>query len=374
MNSFRRIALAGLLTVGMALLGSNSEAQERSAEGASFNGKVSSVDKSAQTVVVDGKTYQLIATSQVKKDSQPASINDLAAGDQVSGRYKISDANKMEVLAMDITKGTTATTAATTAQVDTGAAGASFSGTVSAIDPTTKTIMVGSQSYQGIATSMIKRDGQLAGFNDLAVGDQVSGRYKRSDANKLEILTMDVTKGTATTAATTASAVTTPGGATFSGRVSKVDPATKTVTIGSQSYQGLATTVYNRNGQPASFDDIRVGAQLDGRYKISDAGRMEMLTANIGGGTPAAVGGTQDTTTSAAGASFQGDISRVNAGAQTIRIGNQTYRILPTTVITRAGGRRGTLANLEENQKVTGTYRTAADGSRELLTLQIERR
>lgn len=371
MNSFHKMALAGLLSVGMAIFCSDSKAQqERSAEGASFNGKVSSVDKSAQTVVVDGQTYQLLGTSRVTKDKQPASINDLAAGDQVAGQYKRSDANKMEVLVMDITKGTAPATAATSTDADKGAGGASFSGKVSSVDPAGKTLTVGSQTFQGLATSVIRKDNQPASFSDLAVGDQVSGRYKRSDANKMEILTMDITKGTATT---TANAASSEAGASFSGRVSKVDPATKMVTVGSQTFQGIATTVFRKDNQPATFDDIKVGNEVQGRYKMSDRGQPEILAVNIGGGAVTGVGGTQDTVTSQTGASFQGEISRVNAGNQTVRIGRETYRILPTTVITRAGGRRGTIANLNVEDRVSGTYRTAADGSRELLTLQISR-
>src|SRR5688572_22840515 len=100
MKLIRRIAFSGLLAISMTTL---SFAQEdRGAEGASFQGRVSSVDKTAQTVVVDGKTYQLIQTSQIMRNQQAANLNDLAAGDRVAGKYKRSTEDKLEVLKLDI--------------------------------------------------------------------------------------------------------------------------------------------------------------------------------------------------------------------------------------------------------------------------------
>src|SRR5262245_23834736 len=125
MKLIRRIALSGLLAISMTAL-SFAQTDERSAEGASFQGKVSSVDQSAQTVVVDGKTYQLLGTSQITRNQQPVSVNEVAAGDTVAGKFKRSTEDKLEVLKLDVVaKSSPEVTGAT--QGETGNRGTTFS-------------------------------------------------------------------------------------------------------------------------------------------------------------------------------------------------------------------------------------------------------
>ena len=284
MKLIRRIALSGLLAISMTTL-SFSQTDQRSAEGASFEGKVSSVDKSAQTVVIDGKTYQLLGTSQVTRNQQPASVNELGAGDKVAGKFKRSTEDKLEVLKLDIV-------AKSSAEVTTGST--------------------------------------------------------------------EVDKG--------------EHGATFNGRVSKVDSVSQTVTIGNRTFQVLPTTTIMRNGAQANFNDLKSGTLLSGRYKKSDQNKLEVLTMEIGGrGASPAVGAAQDRVTTESGASFSGKIGKVDRSSQTIRVDKQTYQIRPTTMISKVDGSPMTLGNLKEDQRVSGTYKRADNGTLELISLQVGR-
>jgi len=282
MKLIRKIALNGLLALSMTAL-AFSQTGERSAEGSSFQGKVSSVDKTAQTVVVDGKTYQLLGTSQITKGQQPANVTDLAMGDKVAGNFKRSAEDKLEVLKLDIVAKSTPEVVAAT------------------------------------------------------------------DTSRSE-------------------------SASFNGTVSKVDKVSQTLTIGSRTFQVLPTTTITRNGATMNFNDLKPGVKLSGRYKISDQNKMEVLVMEMGGRVAdQAVGAAQDKVTSESGASFSGKISKVNRSEQTIKIDKQTYHLQPTTPITRADGSPLTLSNLKEDQRVTGTYNRADNGTLELLSLQVGR-
>jgi hypothetical protein len=251
-----------------------------------------------------------------------------------------------------------------------------FQGRVSSVDKSSQSVVVNGQTYHILASSQIKQNGQAASINDLAAGEQVSGQYKKSAENRLEVLTMDVTAGQNTAQGGTSSATTTDTttGSSFNGTVSKVDTSAKTVTIGGQTYHVLATSRLMKDNKPASLNEIRVGQQISGNYKTSAENRMEVLTADISGTRSAAnTGGTQERGTTEAGAQFSGKVSKVNLGSQTVIIGNQTYQLLPTTVVTSVKGRNVTMANLKADQDVSGTYKKSAEGKRELLTLHIEK-
>ena len=274
MRPIVKTTFTGLVALGLAAFLSSANA----AEATSFNGKVTAVDKSAQTVTVDGETYQLLSTTKITKDeSQSATINDLAAGKQVSGQFKMSAENKKEVLSVD----------------------------------------VGSSAVGG------------------------------------------------TSAASSAEA-----GSQFSGRVGRIDTTAQTLTVGGQTYQVLATTKIMRDNKPASLNEVRAGQQVSGMYKLSAENKMELLTVDVGG-RAAATGAAQNNATSETGATFRGRVAKVDAAAQTVTVGNQTYHILPTTTISTTDGTAMTLANVKAAQTVSGTYKKSAEGRMELLTLRI---
>jgi hypothetical protein len=151
--------------------------------------------------------------------------------------------------------------------------------------------------------------------------------------------------------------------ATFDGKVSSVSKSAQTVVVDGETYQMLPTSQITRNGRPATFSDIKVGRHLAGEYKKSENNTLEVLSAEIG--KDASPGGS-DTAQS-----FNGEVSRVNRSGQTLKIGDRTFYVLPTTTITRASGEPATLDQLKADQHVSGTYKESSEGRLELLTLEI---
>jgi hypothetical protein len=190
----------------------------------------------------------------------------------------------------------------------------------------------------------------------------------------MEVLKLDIVAKADTAVASATEGERGAKGAAFNGRVTKVDSAAQTVTIGSRTFQVLPTTMIKRNGAQANFNDLKPGMQLSGRYKKSDTDKMEVLTMDIGRpGANQAVGAARDESTSESGASFSGKIGKLDRSAQTIRVDGKTYRLLPTTTITRVDGNSMNFSNLKEDQHVSGTYKRADDGMLEVLSLQVGR-
>ena len=282
MKLIRTIAMSGLLTLSMATL-SFSQTDERSLEGASFQGKVSSVDKSAQTVVVGDKTYQFLRTSQITREQQPASVNDLAVGDTVAGKYKRSDAGNMEVLKLDIVaKADTAVAGVT--EGERGAKGAAFNGKVTKVDSAAQTVTIGSRTFQVLPTTMIKRNGAQANFNDLKPGMQLSGRYKKSDTDKMEVLTMDIGRPGANQAVGAArDESTSESGASFNGKIGKLDRSAQTIRVDGKTYRFLPTTTITRvDGSSMNFSNLKEDQHVSGTYKRADDGMLEVLSLQVG--------------------------------------------------------------------------------------------
>jgi len=284
MKSIRSMAIAGLLALCIAAFVPNSFANDSTAGGALFKGKVSSVDATAQTVVINGQTYQVLRTSQIKKTDQPATINDLAVGVEVSGQYKRSAENRMEVLSMDIiNQGSTVAVGGTT-DATTSDSRSGFSGRVSKVDPAAKTVTIGDRTYQVLATSRLMRDSKPVAINDIKVGQQISGYYKTSAENKMEVLTADIGGRFTPAVGGTPNVPTTQAGASFSGRVIKIDPATQTIIVGRQTFQLLPTsTITMGNGNPATLAEVKAYQQVSGTYHKSVEGKMEILNLQIGG-------------------------------------------------------------------------------------------
>jgi ribosomal protein S1 len=273
MRSVTKLTLAGLLAFGLAASLPSASAQDAAA----FSGKVSSVDKSAQTVVINNQTYHLLPTSRITKNQLPATASDLAVGEQVSGQFKNSAENQMEVLTLDIAQATGGTIGTGTAE-----SGASFSGRVTKVDPSAKTVMVGGQTYQVLATSKIMRDNKPASLNEIKPGQQVAGVYKTSAENKMEVLTMDV-GGRGAAVGGTGDTTTGSTGATVSGKVTKVDPVTQTVTIGNRTFHVLpTTTITTTDGSAATLGNVQANQTVSGTYKKATTGNLELLTLKVG--------------------------------------------------------------------------------------------
>ncbi|HYG23062.1 MAG TPA: DUF5666 domain-containing protein [Verrucomicrobiae bacterium] len=161
-------------------------------------------------------------------------------------------------------------------------------------------------------------------------------------------------------------------GASFDGKVTSVNKDAQTVVVGGETYQLLPTTRVTKGDQVAAVGDLAVGQQVDGRYKRSAEGKREVLNLDITKAS-AAVGGTSERSSSESGATFNGEVDRVGAANQTLRIGQRTYHILPTTRITRAIGDPMTFSDIKKDQYVSGTYKESAEGRLEVLTLEVGR-
>lgn len=162
-------------------------------------------------------------------------------------------------------------------------------------------------------------------------------------------------------------------GAKFSGKVSSVDRSSQTVTVDGEKYQLLPTSRITKQDRSASASDLAEGQQVDGRYKRSAEDKLEVLTLDIAKDSDSAIGGTRDRTQRETGATFQGRLGKIDRANQTIRVGNHTYHILPTTTMTRGSGGTTTLSDLKQDQRVTGTYKESAEGRRELISIEVGR-
>ena len=62
-----------------------------------FHGKLGAVDKTAKTITVGKRTFQITSDSKLSKGGKPATLDDAVVGEEVSGNYQTSDAGKWSV-------------------------------------------------------------------------------------------------------------------------------------------------------------------------------------------------------------------------------------------------------------------------------------
>lgn len=78
------------------------------AAGLPFRGKVSAVDKDAKTVSLAGKeksrTFQITATSKIKKDGKAATLGEVTIGESVGGYALRTESGHPEVVTLNIGK------------------------------------------------------------------------------------------------------------------------------------------------------------------------------------------------------------------------------------------------------------------------------
>ena len=280
MKSIRRMTLTAALAMGVAIFTLNSSAQQSGGEGSTVKGKVTSVDKSSQTVMIDGKTFQVLPTTRVRSNDQTVSIDDIKTGQQVSGHYKQSAENKMELTSLEVSQ-------AVGGSGDSSAEGTgnSFSGKVSKVDTSSQTVTIGSQTYHLLPTSRITKNDQQASIDDLKAGSQVSGQYKKSIENNLEVLTLDISQAVGGTKDNSSSDTSSAsGGNKFSGKITNVDLPRQRVTIANRTYSVLPTTMVTlANGKQTSLNNVKPNQQVSGTYKQADNGNYEILSLHVVG-------------------------------------------------------------------------------------------
>lgn len=105
MSKYIKIAgLLALLAAAMAVVPirlSAAEAENPAAERPAsskvvpFHGKLDAVDKTAMTITVGKRTFQITSETKIMKDGKPAILDDAAVGDTVGGAYKKADDGKL---------------------------------------------------------------------------------------------------------------------------------------------------------------------------------------------------------------------------------------------------------------------------------------
>ena len=283
MKSIRKMTLAVVLAASVAMFTFNTQAQQSGGGENSVKGKVTSVDKSAQTIVIDGRTFQVLPTTRFTSNDQQVSLDNIKTGQEISGQYKPSAENKLELTTVEVSSSVGGTSDSATSD-----SGKSFSGKVSKVDATAKTVTIDNETYHILPTTRITRNDQQASFSDIKVGSQLSGQYKKSAENNLEILTVDTASAVGGAKdkdnSTSGGAVSESGGNRFSGKVGNVDMTRQRVTIGNRTYQMLATsTLTLPNGKQTTLTNLKPNQQVTGVYKESTSGNFEILSMQVVG-------------------------------------------------------------------------------------------
>jgi predicted RNA-binding protein len=281
MKSIRRMTLAAVLATSLAMFTLNTTAQQSGGGESSVKGKVTSVDKSSQTIMIDGRSFQLLPTTRVTSNDQQVSIDNIKTGQQVSGQYKQSAENKMELTSLEVSQ-----SVGGTSDGSSGESGKNFSGKVSRVDTSSQTLTIGGQTYQILPTTRITKNDQQASISDLKAGTQVSGQYKKSAENNMEVLTLDISPAVGGTSDNTTGGTSgeSGGGSKFSGKVSNVDMTRQRVTIGNRTYQMLPTsTLTLPNGKQTTLTNLKPNQQVTGTYKESSSGNFEILSIQVVG-------------------------------------------------------------------------------------------
>jgi hypothetical protein len=60
-----------------------------------FRGKVNAVDKTAKTVTVGERVFQVTSDTKLMKAGKPVKLDDVAVGDEVGGSYRKADDGKL---------------------------------------------------------------------------------------------------------------------------------------------------------------------------------------------------------------------------------------------------------------------------------------
>jgi hypothetical protein len=60
-----------------------------------FRGKIGAVDKTAKTITVGERTFQVTSETKIAKGEKPATLDDAAVGEEIRGSYKKTDDGKL---------------------------------------------------------------------------------------------------------------------------------------------------------------------------------------------------------------------------------------------------------------------------------------
>jgi hypothetical protein len=71
------------------------EAAAKKPSSGPFHGKLSAIDKSARTITVGKRTFQVTSDTKIKRADKPASLNDAIVGEEISGYIRPTDEGKL---------------------------------------------------------------------------------------------------------------------------------------------------------------------------------------------------------------------------------------------------------------------------------------
>jgi len=95
------IAAMSLLAVAMAVaptevLGQGEKSKGDKKEGViPFRGKLARVDKTAKTIIVGERAFQITWETRIMKAGKPATLDDAVVGEEVGGQYKKAEDGKL---------------------------------------------------------------------------------------------------------------------------------------------------------------------------------------------------------------------------------------------------------------------------------------
>ena len=67
-----------------------------------FRGKIGAVDKSAKTIKIGERTFQITSDTRIMKAGKPATLDDVAEGEDVGGAYREGDGGKLNVVSLRV--------------------------------------------------------------------------------------------------------------------------------------------------------------------------------------------------------------------------------------------------------------------------------
>jgi hypothetical protein len=77
-------------------------AKEAAPRALPFRGKIGAVDKTAKTIKVGERTFQVTADTKINKAGKPATLDDATVGEEIGGSYREGTDKKLNLVSLRI--------------------------------------------------------------------------------------------------------------------------------------------------------------------------------------------------------------------------------------------------------------------------------
>ena len=101
-------ASAAISTFSTSAADSPAEKKDAPARATPLRGKLDAVDKQAKTFKINERTFHISSDTKIAKDGKPATFDDAAVGQDVTGSYREGADKKLNVVLLRIGKPATA--------------------------------------------------------------------------------------------------------------------------------------------------------------------------------------------------------------------------------------------------------------------------